>query len=91
MKNAREGRATRAEIIVSLSNMQIRDFLVVVAVVIRELDDDGNKNPTNLHIGQWKTEFLHALHVRFSSLDILKTFSFFLRREMIGFAVVWTT
>ena len=34
MKNPREGRATRAEIIVSLSNMQIRDFLVVVAVVI---------------------------------------------------------
>ena len=28
-------------------------------------DDDGNKNPTNLHIWQWKTVFLHALHVHF--------------------------
>ena len=54
-------------------------------------DDDGNKNPTNLHIWQWKPEFLHALHVHFSSFDILKTFSFFLRREMTCFAVVWTT
>ena len=24
-------------------------------------DDDGNKNPKNLHIWQWKTVFLHAL------------------------------
>ena len=29
-------------------------------------DDDGNKNPTNLHNWQWKTIFLHALHVHFS-------------------------
>ena len=54
-------------------------------------DDDGNKNPTNLHIWQWKTVFLHALHVHFSSFGILKTFSFFLRSEMTSFAVVWTT
>ena len=54
-------------------------------------DDDGNKNPTNLHIWQWKTVFLHALHVHFLSFDILKTFSFFLRHEMTCFAVVWTT
>ena len=54
-------------------------------------DDDGNKNPTNLHIWQWKTVFLHALHLHFSSFDILKTFSFFLWREMVFFAVVWTT
>ena len=54
-------------------------------------DDDGNKNPTNLHIWQWKTVFLHALHVYISSFDILKTFSFFLRREITCFAVVWTT
>ena len=54
-------------------------------------DDEGNTNPTNLHIWQWKTVFLHALHVHFSSFDILKTFSFFLRRERICFAVVWTT
>ena len=54
-------------------------------------DDDGNKNPTNLHIWQWKTVFLHALHVHFLSFDILKTLSFFLRREMTCFAVVWAT
>ena len=41
-------------------------------------DDDGNKNPTNLHIWQWKTVFLHALHVHVSSFDILKTLSFLL-------------
>ena len=52
---------------------------------------DGNKNPTNLHIWQWKTVFLHALHVHFSSFDILKTLSFCLWREMTCFAVVWTT
>ena len=51
---------------------------------------DGGKIPTNLHIWQWKTIFLHALHVH-SSFDILKTFSFFLRREMTCFAVEWTT
>ena len=28
-------------------------------------DDDDNKNPPNLHIWQWKTVFLHALHVHF--------------------------
>ena len=55
-------------------------------------DDDGNKNLTNLHIWQCKTVLLHALHVHFSSFDILKTFSFsVLRREMTCFAVVWTT
>ena len=54
-------------------------------------DDDGNKKPTNLHIWQWKKVFLHALHVHFSSFDIFKTFSLFLRREMACFAVVWTT
>ena len=54
-------------------------------------DDDCYKNPTNLHIWHWKTVFLHALHVHLSSFDILETFSFFLRREMTCFAVVWTT
>ena len=54
-------------------------------------DDDGNKNPTNLHIWQWKTGFLHALHVHFSVFDVLKTFSFFLRRQTTCVAVVWTT
>ena len=37
-------------------------------------NDDGNKNPTNLHIWQWKTVVLHALHVHFSSFDIFKAF-----------------
>ena len=46
--------------------------------LIKNHDDDGNKTPTNLHIWKWKTVFLHALHVHFSSFDILKTFSFFL-------------
>ena len=38
-----------------------------------------------------KNTFLHALHVHFSYLDILKTLLFFLRREMTCFAVVWAT
>ena len=32
-----------------------------------------------------------ALHVHISSFDILKTFLFFLRREMTCFVDVWTT
>ena len=73
---------------------QIDSMLPCVCSVIRSSsnhDDDGNKNRTNLHIWQWKTGFLHALRVNFSSFDILKTFSFFLRSEMTCFAVVWTT
>ena len=58
---------------------------------LRNHDDNGNKNVTNLHIWQWKTIDLHALHVHFSLLDIPQTFSFFLRREMTCFAVVRTT
>ena len=38
-----------------------------------------------------KKVVLLALHVHFSNLDIFKTFSFFLRREMTCFPVVWTT
>ena len=64
---------------------------VCLSSLLSSHDDDGNKNPRNLHIWQWKTVFLHALHVHFSFFDILKTFSFFLRREMTCFAVVWTT
>ena len=51
-------------------------------------DDDGNKNVTNLHIWQWKTIVVHALHVQFSFLYILQTFSLFPQREMTCFAVV---
>ena len=58
---------------------------------LRNHDDNGNKNVTNLHIWQWKTIDFHALHVYFSFLDIPQTFSFFLRREMTCFAVVRTT
>ena len=65
--------------------------LVVAIESLSNHDDDGNKNPTNLHIWQWKTVFLHALHVHFSFFDILETFSFFLRRQMTCSAVVWTT
>ena len=36
-------------------------------------------------------QYSHALHVHFPFFDILQTFSFFLRREMTCFAVVWTT
>ena len=42
---------------------------------LRNHDDNGNKNVTNLHIWQWKTIDLHALHVHFSFLDIPQTFS----------------
>ena len=37
-------------------------------------DNDGNKNVTNLHIWQWKTvalQALHALHVHFSFLHVV--------------------
>ena len=44
---------------------------VILVGSLSNHDDDGNKNPTNLHIWQWKTIFLHALHVHFSSFDIL--------------------
>ena len=67
------------------------NILMFILGSLSNHDDDGNKNPTNLHIWQWKTVFLHALHEHFSFFDILKTSSFFLRREMTYFAVVWTT
>ena len=55
-------------------------------------DDNGNKNPTNLHIWQWKTVFLHALHVHFSSLTFWRrSRSFYDVCEMTSFPVVWTT
>ena len=53
-------------------------------------DVDGNKNP-KICIFDNETVFLHALHMQFSSFDILKTFSFFLRREMTCFVVLWAT
>ena len=41
-------------------------------------DDDGNEIPHKFAYLTMKNSILHALHVRFSFLDILKTFSFFL-------------
>ena len=52
---------------------------------LRNHDNNGNKNVKNLHIWQWKTIDLHALHVHFSFLDTLWTFSSFLWREMALF------
>ena len=49
------------------------------------------KKPHKFAYLMMKTAFLHALYVHFSSFDILKTFSLFLRREMTCFAVVWAT
>ena len=83
---------------VQLHAEQVNTYLFIKLRLLHELlgslrnhDDDGNKNLTNLHIWRWKTIVLHALHVHFSCFDILKTFSFFLRREMTCFARVWTT
>ena len=45
-------------------------------------DYDGNKNPTNLHIWQWKTLFMHALHVHFHFLT-------FCRRSRSFYDVKW--
>ena len=84
----RQGRCTVHEVVVNSGMGEVAKSLLGS---LSNHDDDGNKNLTNLHIWQWKTVFLHALHVHFLSFDILKTFSFFLRREMTFFAVVWTT
>ena len=56
-------------------NIEFQSFSIFAGVVLsyrrRTLgrlsnhDDDGNQNPTNLHIWEWKTLFLHALHVHF--------------------------
>ena len=58
---------------------------------LKQLLRRRQQNPTNLHVWQWKTVFLHTLHVHFSSFDILKTFLLFPRREITCFTVVWTT
>ena len=53
--------------------------------------DNRDKNVTNLPIWQMKTVVLHALHERYSFLYISPPFLSYQRREMICFAVVWTT
>ena len=52
-------------------------------------DDEGNKNPTNLHIWQWKTVFLHALHVHISTFDILKTWNDLFRSCVDDVTISW--
>ena len=76
---------SRHSLIVSFSDV---GSVIIGSLPVSNHDNDGNKNPTNLHNLLWKTVFLHALRVHFPSFDILKTFSFFLRREMTCFAVV---
>ena len=46
-------------------------------------DVAGNKNPTNLHVWQWKTVLLHALHVLFF------LFLTFCRRSRSLYDVKW--
>ena len=86
MKNARAKRAKILFFVVKYANLWgfcCRRRRGCLRGSLSNHNDDGNKNPTNLHIWQWKTVFLHALHVHFSSFDILKTFSFFPRRELV--------
>ena len=76
---------------ISVFKKKLKQTVRVDPFAIKELtsnhDHAGNKNVTNLHIWQWKTIVLHALHVHFSFFDILQKFSFFPRREMTCFAV----
>ena len=60
---------------------------------IRELKQPQWRRQQKAHkFAHWKNSiFARFVHVHFSSFDILKTFLFFLRREMTCFAVVGTT
>ena len=69
---------------------------VVVIVIVRVLKQPRRRRQQERHkfaysVWKWKTVVLHALHVHFSFFHIPQTFSFFSRREMTCFAVVWTT
>jgi len=78
----------------TLKYVIVSPFWVVESPLLGSLsnhDDDGNKKPTDIAYLTMKNSIFHALHVHFSFFDILKTFSFFLRREMTCIAVVWTT
>ena len=55
------------------------------------LEQNSLKSQRTKHIPILKTTENLFTVVQFSFFDILKTFSFFLRREMTCFAVVWTT
>ena len=72
------GSTTLTIFLLSILFLFIHQLVVAVQVIVIKLigslsnhDDDGNKNPTNLHIWQQKTVFFHALHVHFSFIDIL--------------------
>ena len=69
---------------------------VVVIVIVRVLKQPRRRRQQERHkfaysVWKWKTVVLHALHVHFSFFHIPQTFSFFSRREMTCFAVVWRT
>ena len=55
------------------------------------LEQNSLKSQRTKRIPVLKTTETLFTVVQFSFFDILKTFSFFLRREMTCFAVVWTT
>ena len=63
-----------------LSNLCLLDISVLFKLLellgsLSNLDYDGDKNVTNLHIEQRKPVVLHALHERFSFLYVSQPFS----------------
>ena len=86
MKNAREGREARAEIIVFFLNMQISDVLVVVAFVIAQarncLFSERSKYLKTVFVRQ-----VHDRNLRYSTICFLliDPFSFFSRLQRIKF------
>ena len=55
-------------------------------------DDERQRKPHKFaYLTMKNSIFVRFARAFFSSFDILKAFSFFLRREMTCFAVVWTT
>ena len=59
----------------------------------QQLRRQQQRRPSQICIFDNEKHVLHALYAHFSFLNILKMFSFFLRREMtcLSSAVVWTT
>ena len=74
---------------VDFVDLDDEDIAVVYCQITPHHDEySGAKTPQICIFGNEKQYFLH---VHYSSFDILKAFSFFLRREMTCFVVVWTT
>ena len=69
----------------------MRDFSLWLFRQHFVMKNDGNKNVTNLHIWQWKTIVLHALHVLFFSFGHSADVLVLSVTWMTCFAVVWTT